>query len=441
MKSCTSSRSYFRTAAMRPDTREVMAVWKLTIGTECRALTPLCELTTRTQLGAIAAATVERCGAGSAMQRVMGRGHAATFVRVLWSDWVRPTITLFVLDLSGEYRSKTGSTDFTLWFAVSPLLMSLSHGPVATKQRQLRTLYNKVYTPRASTCASTATTTSRGALGNTSCTYNTKWVAFVRSYHNSTAAAAAAADGTRPITSATLCVAPMKGGVIIGCDGAGCDLERLVVVDIPVIDTDCVAMFLHVDQSVCCELIISQITGSALVVLVVDMEQTCNAKRLALLGTRRCDFHLSYMYFSLVVLRNWDQKSPAYGSRTFIVKSGSEIFHFAEGPVSHLVPTVINCYNCTDELFRVSDSLFGVSSSSSFKFYHRDNVAQQVQHAPSGQLQSNQYHGTGRAGFIFKVFTDMIEVVEPLSGLVVLTVNFPELQVLDLDRPPFSCFF
>ncbi|KAH3743049.1 hypothetical protein Pelo_15542 [Pelomyxa schiedti] len=349
-----------------------MASWKVMMGGYCRDVTPLGGLTTRNQIGTLAAgAMVARCGRGSAMQRVMGRGHAATFVRVLWSDWVRPTITLFVLDLHGYYRRTTDSTDFTLWFTVSPLLMSLSHGPaLATDKRWFSTIYTVMIpqlTPRTPSSAS-GTHFTTGA-------FNSKWMASVSSYHN------------RKETAATLSVAPVKGRGI-WCDGACCDLEHLVVVDIPVVEPGCVAIHPYMDQSVCCEVIIAQIAERAVVVLAVDMEQTCDTKRLALLSTTRCDLHNpNIMYFSLVVLRNWDQQSPAYGSRTFIVqKSSNEIVHFAEGSSSS---TVTRCDNC-DQLFRLSDSVFGVSSSAkkqrgSFKLFDRDNVAQKVQQVPSGK--------------------------------------------------------
>ncbi|KAH3714082.1 hypothetical protein Pelo_19410 [Pelomyxa schiedti] len=67
------------------------------------ATRPTGAITTRGQLGALAAgATVNRCGADSPMQRVMGRDHASSFLRILWFDVVLPTIRLFVLDVRGS---------------------------------------------------------------------------------------------------------------------------------------------------------------------------------------------------------------------------------------------------------------------------------------------------------------------------------------------------
>ncbi|KAH3698819.1 hypothetical protein Pelo_19787 [Pelomyxa schiedti] len=77
-------------------------------------VTSTATVTTRGQLGAIAAgATIPRCGGGSALQQIMGRGHATTFARLLWSDWVRPTIRLFVLKVNGLVRGASETTALT----------------------------------------------------------------------------------------------------------------------------------------------------------------------------------------------------------------------------------------------------------------------------------------------------------------------------------------
>ncbi|KAH3714600.1 hypothetical protein Pelo_18890 [Pelomyxa schiedti] len=99
-------------------------------------VTSVAAVTTRSQLGALAAgAAISRCGANSAMVGVMGHGHATSLVRMLWSDWVRPTILFFVVDARGfpsgattcSYSQAKSTT--TVSFALSPLLLSVALAP------------------------------------------------------------------------------------------------------------------------------------------------------------------------------------------------------------------------------------------------------------------------------------------------------------------------
>ncbi|KAH3743059.1 hypothetical protein Pelo_15552 [Pelomyxa schiedti] len=346
-----------------------MATWNVTHDSCCDA-TPIGATTTRGQLGVLAAgATIARCGGDSAMQRVMGRGHATSFVQLLWSDWIRPTIRRFELQVPGYSGTSAGSRSHsvtTLWFAASPLLLSVSTGPS--------------HTP------------SVGRL----------------------------ADSRRVVEG----VMTLDGGFYVAVRD---------------VHTGASTVVMHV--------------WNGATIFAVDVEQTYNSRSLAVLSTTTCAFPTGHSLVSLVVMRNWDRSSGRYGSRTFIAKTlrrarnrrVHEVFHVEEStgtsrPLGFHDDEV-------NEVFRLSDSVFCVSFCTSnnqevsFKLFHRDNVEQPLKLLPREKLNNRKeddsmfHHVTVASGFIFKSFTSRIEVVEPVSGLIILTINFPRLTSLNLIRP------
>ncbi|KAH3763270.1 hypothetical protein Pelo_4871 [Pelomyxa schiedti] len=116
-----------------------MTTWSVTASHRCQDTTPFAGLTTQRQLGALAAGSVARCGACAPILQVMGQAPATSFVAMLWFDVVRPTIRLFILDVS---TVRSGShpcnpQDISVRFAFCPLLMSLSQRPVCIPPRDL----------------------------------------------------------------------------------------------------------------------------------------------------------------------------------------------------------------------------------------------------------------------------------------------------------------
>ncbi|KAH3732400.1 tripartite motif-containing protein 39 [Pelomyxa schiedti] len=394
------------------------------------ATRPTGAITTRGQLGALAAgATVNRCGANSPMQRVMGRDHASSFLRILWFDVVLPTIRLFVLDVcglalrDGALRQK----EVAVSFALSPLLMSIFREPSSVPPLDFSPVYKAL--PLWASSPS-----SHNQIRDDSTAYNTKWVASVGNF----------VRRGKEVISGSLTVAPLMGGAISTGRAPHCDVERAVVVDMPMVN-GCITCRAFVDQSVDCEVVVAQVTQSCVVVVVVDMEETCESKKLAVLSTTRCEFPSEqHNFYSVVVMRNWDDLfSPAYGSRTFLVKLSwnrlrFEILHFPEAAISPK-PTVIQSKNVED-VFRLSDSLFCVSCcrntlQESFSIYHRENPAHPL---TLGQLTSTsrkRFHVTAESGFIFNSFSTIIEVIEPTSGCVILVINCPGFQHLSIATP------
>ncbi|KAH3723344.1 hypothetical protein Pelo_17953 [Pelomyxa schiedti] len=410
----------------------ITTMWSVT-SSGCIDMTPLGgRVTTRAQLGALAAgATISRCGAQSAIFLVMGQDQATSFVRMLWLDVVRPTIRLFRLYMFASPVSRTLPTDLVLYLSFSPLLMSLSSSPgrVTTTPSDFRQVYEGLPLPFPEL--------PRSGTGNC----NTKWAVCVDMCPTTTSIS----DGI-----ARMSVAPLKGGWSVGVDGFTCDVDRAVVVDVPTV-RGCFAIQAYMDQSVDREVVLAQVAESFVVMVVADMEDTCNSKKLAVLSTTRCDFpSVGYTFYSLVVMRNWDDPfSPTYGSRTFLVKAmwedRNEILKFTEGGTNSSPNGLIQCDDISD-VFRLSDSLFCVAFGTenqrgSFSIFTRDDTAR-----PLNLLQQMTYTSrkkslvTAESGFIFRVYTTRIEVIEPTSRFVVLVITFPDVKWVHLNTP-FSCFW
>ncbi|KAH3743051.1 hypothetical protein Pelo_15544 [Pelomyxa schiedti] len=397
-----------------------MARWNVDV-TKCVDSTPPAGLTTRGQLGALATgATVVRCGGGSAMQRVMGRGHATSLVRVLWSDWVRPTIKLFIVEVSSSLQE----VRHTLLFTVSPLLLSITCGPqlwaprshhnpgtwIDAGHRYARRESNpndgtflalRDVHSRSCTQVAVSGTTEIGTVFGYA--VNSKWAAVVR-YRQG------------PVM---LTVAPLR-------TTSSRDHPASVVVEMPmavVRESHLVRLFM--DPSVDSEVAVTPFYQNKAVILVVDMEQTYKSKSLVLLSTTRCAFPLGH-FASLVVLRNWDYGSQGYGSRTFIAStlldySLTELFHVEEG--TGLTTHIARNGDYVTNLFRLSSSRFCVSFISekfqgSFSIFHRDNVAQplnlpvaQTNNTPHPKCyhRPQKFFTSAESGLIFKGFDSRIE--------------------------------
>ncbi|KAH3723348.1 hypothetical protein Pelo_17947 [Pelomyxa schiedti] len=410
-------------------------------------VTSTATVTTRGQLVALAVgATVARCGGGSTLQQIMGRDHAATFARLLWSDWVRPTIRLFVLDVSGSVRgdASESSESITLTFSVSPLLLSVASGPAlapfmmiqGTLVDACRVVDKELLDDDDDDDLGAAVVVRRLGSGRRAhvmkCShravqefaFNAKWAAMA-TYppHDSRKRAA------------TLAVASLQG-VPGDCDGDG-DLEafrRAVVVDLPFVCLvgSCLIR-VSPDKSVDSEVVVTHTTGNRANMYVVDMEQTYNSRRLVLLSTTTWELPSGYGLLSLLVLRNWN--SPGgHGSRTFIVNlrkrwspPAYEVFLVEESTATS------RCLNLHNDNVGYVCRLQGRTVN----VYHRDNVALPLKpNCQWGITPRSESHlkdvdtlqVRAEGGFIFKVSTSSsVEVIEPTSGHVVLTISFPGL--------------
>ncbi|KAH3763271.1 hypothetical protein Pelo_4872 [Pelomyxa schiedti] len=303
--------------------------------------------TTFGQLGALAAgATVARCGANSAMQRIMGRGLATSLVRTLWFDWVRPTIKVFLLQVSCVHDGTTGvpSTAYrAVSFALSPLLLSVagtssSHGPGPTL---VPLQYGRLFDGRRVAHITNGQYTQQ------------PWDGFELSVWD-------------PVVPRTPWVTCARG------DTPGKDYEWCLVVVVVVV-------------------------VAVMAMVIVEMVATI--------------------------------------------------------PVDHIVEstgisTLIH-RNVVD-VFRVSDSLFCVSFQTNkqqewFRFYHRDqptvplDVLQELKRNKTKHRGKHVRRFMAVSGFVFNVFANMVDVIDPTTGFVILTITFPDFSSINLTSP-FSCF-
>ncbi|KAH3732403.1 hypothetical protein Pelo_16768 [Pelomyxa schiedti] len=439
--------------------------------------------TTRDQLGALAAgATIERCGGGSAMQRVMGRGHAASLVRLLWSDWVRPTLRFFVLEVDG-IPSRHAQSRWRWWkedtaavsFAVSPLLLSVARSPAPAPVRpswEHRTQWasSRLFVgvvPRhqhgTDCCVLGAVDAGTGAAaealrsppGHTVCEWqaNSRWVAMVvRPTADPYASWAYFFDrGTRPMVL-TVAPIPICGGNL----GGGGDTKFIggvknntqehqqqsgVSVAMPGAHESfgyCLVQ-LFMDKRVESEVVVAitdQLSPeNKTVIFVVDMEKTFNDRSLVLLSTTSCEF--SAPFNRLVVMRNdWNPCSTE--TRSFLVKTAGR-----RSVSTHM-------FSHVDDVFVVSDSLLCVSFRTNkdwdfVKFYHTDDLTHPLnllQNLPSHNNKAQAPHTSksmrrfmAESGFIFQMSANMVDVIEPRSGFVLLTLNFPAFSPVTLVTP------
>ncbi|KAH3722568.1 hypothetical protein Pelo_18726 [Pelomyxa schiedti] len=288
---------------------------------------------------------------------------------------------------------------------------------------------------------------------------NTKWAA-VLAYH--------------PELPSSLTVAtvppPAAVGAVLGTsngkEAASFHDRRGVVVGMP-LETGCAlrSIQLFPDRSVDSEVIVTDSTRMGTTIFVVDMEQTYNSGSLALLSTTKSVLPNRY-FDSMIVLRNWEQHrhSPpgcCSGSRTFIVRSSkpgamaSQAFHVEE---STGISTKIQRSNVV-EVFRVSDPLFCVSFRPNneepqewFTIYHRDKPTVPLDVLQNLQDENTPLKGGGggivgsdtdgatcdvdqaahrrffaESGFVFLLSANTVDVIEPTSGFLVLTISFPGL--------------
>ncbi|KAH3745414.1 hypothetical protein Pelo_13163 [Pelomyxa schiedti] len=192
---------------------------------------------------------------------------------------------------------------------------------------------------------------------------------------------------------------------------------------------------LYLDKSVDSEVIVvlsphNSYSGNRADIFVVDMEQTYNTKSLTILSTTTCMFP-EHIFESLVVLRNWLPRSPDYGSRSFFVNAvvadgvsyrrnkkmcRNELFHVEEstGTLTHMVSHMV-------DVFRVCDSLLGGMLFKSHK----------------GKKVRRFYIDSG---FMLNVFGNLIDVIEPTTGFLVLSITFPCFHFIH-HLTHFSCFF
>ncbi|KAH3714349.1 hypothetical protein Pelo_19142 [Pelomyxa schiedti] len=356
----------------------------------------------------------------------MGRGPATALVGVLWSDWVRPTIRQFVLQVSGSSNGATTKST-TLWFAVSPLLLSLACGPDLAPPTiisgALADGIHVVQMDGGSLAIRNPFTYCITQLFQQSerVVINSHWAAMIR-YSKG--------KGT-----ATLLYVVKSSGSLPG----GMEAFRgAVVVAMPFGSSACI----YPDHSVESEVIVVHNVQNRATILAVDIEQTYNRRRLVVLSTTRFELPTGHKLLGLFVMRNWDRCSPGYGSRTFIFNTMQWTWCGADHGVFHVEESTgtsrrLQAYSETlESLSRVSDSVFCVSFCSkkrerSFNLFHCDNVAQPLQLPPRiKSLQahandSNTFELTAEYGFLFCLITSRFDVIDSTSGHSVLTINFP----------------
>ncbi|KAH3742624.1 hypothetical protein Pelo_15987 [Pelomyxa schiedti] len=394
-----------------------------------------CTTTTRDQLGALAAAaTVARCGAGSPMVAVMGRGHAAWLVRSLWSDLVRPTLRALALEVRGTLLVDKGLVShvaLSLSVVVSPLLLGVASAPGLGPD-----------TPRGATRVGPSTVTGwatramgggavlvvQGLPADPSTAVPvavSPWDCYVIGARWATVAGPG--RGERPWTKGcdrmvTLTVTPLNGGFsVLDCGEDECLGPGSVVVEVPQLAGKGM-VGVYPDQSVDSEVIVTHSKENRTVILVVDVEKTHNSKSLVVLSTTTCEFALGRSFVSLVVMRNWDHCSPAFGSRTFIVQtllwnSLFQAFHVQEGTA---IPTPVMLKTVPLDVAQSTSDTHHTNTKS-----HKGIKAK--------KLMAN-------SGFIFGVFGNLIDVIEPLTGFLCVTISFTGLKAksVDLIATPFS---
>ncbi|KAH3723305.1 hypothetical protein Pelo_17992 [Pelomyxa schiedti] len=426
-----------------------------------------------------AAATIGRCGAGSPMVAVIGRGHAAWLVRSLWSDLVRPTLRTFVLDLRGTpfgaAADRRSRTTVAVSVVLSPLLLGVSSPPtrVPAHPRRVSRVGPSSVAEKGEAGAGggggvlTIKELGRGGSGGNEeeeAVASAPWYGHVIGAR--WAATAGPADGIRSWmpddshkVNLTVTRRVDREGHHCGRDGKGLACSSVVV---PVPQLEGMGhVGVYPDQSVDSEVIVTRSTENRTVIVVVDVEQTHNSRSLAVLSTTTCEFPLGHSFVSLVVMRNWDHhcssssSSSSFGSRTFVVKTRlcdliQEAHHVQEGtsiptPVMHNVVGV----------FRVTDTLFCVSFCTNKKqvqcnLYHRDNPTQPLNAVALSATANAKSQGKGikmtqgkvmaNCGFIFSVFGGVINVIEPTSGFLCLALSITGLKSIDLTSTPFSCW-
>ncbi|KAH3731437.1 hypothetical protein Pelo_17734 [Pelomyxa schiedti] len=129
-------------------------------------------------------------------------------------------------------------------------------------------------------------------------------------------------------------------------------------------------------------------------------------------------------------MRNWDRCSAGYGSRTFIIK-GSNKYHMFSGAEG--------VGNATPVLFPDNDATKYDVMRGMFGLYHRDDVTQQMKHRINCSSKNEIVLVAAESGLMFVRYSAGIKVIEPITGVVVLTLNFPDWDCYNLEAP-FSCF-
>ncbi|KAH3723136.1 hypothetical protein Pelo_18161 [Pelomyxa schiedti] len=403
--------------------------------------------TTRGQLGALAAgAVIARCGAGSALLRVMGRDQAAALVRALWHEWVAPTLTRFVLEVECAPRGPAclRRRSLTLSLVASPLLASVARGPAAAPARGNSGAWvdARRFAERAFLPGGTVLVVRDLPTGAKCPVWSSPRCSMDEFAATARWAACVSFDRRPAVRSCTLAVASLAGipGQHDRYDGVDGDaIGRTVAVGLPMVSLVSSSLFrVYSDPSDESAFVVVHFTESGAVIFVVDVEQTYKSKSLVLLSTTAWTLPHGHSFVSLVVMRNWDHESPAYRSRTFIVKtvcshSTYEVFRVDEcsGRCRYLL---VQEGDNVEDVFRLSDSLFCVGlftkhRTLSYKIYHRDNMVCPL-NLPETKAPNKEN----------KVLTNRIEVIVPMSGFVVLTVNIPEFAAISLTTP-FSCWF
>ncbi|KAH3731397.1 hypothetical protein Pelo_17772 [Pelomyxa schiedti] len=424
---------------------------------------------------------------------------------LLWSDLVLPTLKSFILDAVVSSTASPGSdTPIILSLVLSPVLFSLFRGPArmpyggfhygrfvdATHTAELDhsgnsdvTVYNLPGKTKVVLAPPKAPRGQQHQSGQ-SWAANSKW---------GVTASVSVSYGKPPITffpvaaatAVTVAIVPI-GGALVG--GSGDDRDRdnggkgddcgggsgggFVVVNMPVVVATATMPHagLHVQMDECSagEAIITQYTESAAAIVVVDVERTYSGgKSLVVLSTTKWEVPSGHSFLRAYVLRRsiratrrrtrGDNCSSSCGgdcgdgvSRVFIVqsfwdRSASVLFCVEEGTGSCQQIPLLDGFK-VDQVNRVTNSLFCVSFRTSdlqvkkLAVYHCDDVNHPTL-VLTGERGTSQCRFTAQGGFIFKVLSDRIVVLEPFHGNTVLTIHFPGFKRrVSLMTTPFSCF-
>ncbi|KAH3732402.1 hypothetical protein Pelo_16767 [Pelomyxa schiedti] len=427
-----------------------MATWRVADATGTADIEAT--ITTRSQLGGLAAgATIERCGGASAMQRVMGLGPATSFVRALWRDLVRPTIRFFVVqvyayDRGASTRCRFPSV-FSVCFSLSPLLLSVSSAPgpallpicftrwvdatriaLDSKAHEGRFVLAIKNTGTGSEVTCVRGPPSSAAEHGHEFSVNAKWAAVVRYDRRG--------ESTEHPTLTVAGIKKKEGEATTAAAAAGG--QKCVVVEMPVVDCcECpycarqVQMF--ADQHAESQVVVthSRKDGSVTSIFVVDLEETYDSGSLALVSTTTCVLPTSFE--SLIVLRN-PRSGSSHNQRTFIVRTCKSKWTFGVWHVEEGTGIATHIMDGAVDIFRVSDALFCVSVRTNrlhewFQIRHCDRPTKSENYL-EGLNHSKENKGKhmrrflAESGFIFNVFANNVSVIEPTTGLFVLTMRF-----------------
>ncbi|KAH3722628.1 hypothetical protein Pelo_18666 [Pelomyxa schiedti] len=439
-------------------------------------ITPLSHATilTRDQMAALAAGIHPRCGSRGALLAIMGPHHAHHLVRdLVWSGLVLPTLALFLVDVAAsESAFSIGSTRVLLSFVLSPVLLSVFRAP--TRAPHDGPSGGQWFGPRHAAhldfvgglrvedlVSRTIVTvrppsTHRGPPARRWAA-NSKWGVSLTSVYSSSHNDDDDGDWGWCVTvgvastSGVIAVASRSAVGSEEIESSDGESGTFVFVTMKVLSNAVVNV--HMDHAVDSEAIITEVTAKSAVMSVVDLEQTYKSRSLVVVSTTTWPLPVGHWFLDSVVMRRRRKSSDgASPRRVFIVKTlcnetSCALFRVDEqqtGPSEYNLITLPGGHDEVD-VYPVTQSLFWYVSFDSCdpqkKSVYTVCDCDDVEHPVLVEDLCSSDHGwmAAEGGFLFGVGSNGIEVLEPTSGGVVLTIKFPGFSCLDLMNRPFSC--